>query len=108
MRARHALGMLVALAIAAPALAQERGDPDRGLTYATANCIECHDVRRGHFDSPEPEAPPFQDIANDEGMTEIALYAFFRTAHPSMPNLVVPPADIADLTAYLISMRRRQ
>jgi len=96
--------------VAGPALAQdqERGDPGRGLAYAEANCTECHAVDRGRFDSPEPEAPAFQDIANAEGMTRIALYAFFRTSHASMPNFVVPPDDIADLTAYLMSIRRRQ
>ena len=87
------------------ALAQERGDPERGLAYAEANCAECHEVRAGHYDSPWPESPPFEDIANADGMTEIALFAFFRTSHPNMPNFVVPPDDIQDLTAYLLSMR---
>ncbi len=91
-----------------PALAEERGEAERGLAYAEANCAECHEVRAGHFDSPVLEAPPFQDIAKADGMSEIALYAFFRTSHANMPNLVVPPDDIADLTAYLLSMRRRQ
>ncbi len=104
----RALVALAVLLAAVPALAQQRGDRERGLAYAEANCAECHDVRRGDFDSPTPDAPPFQDIANAEGMTEIALYAFFRTSHASMPNLVVPPDDIADLTAYLLSIRRRQ
>ena len=54
---------------------------------------------------PAAELPPFEDIANDPGMTELALFAFLRTSHPSMPNLIVPPDDIADLTAYLLSMR---
>ncbi len=98
---------LVGLVLLAPvaALAQERGDTARGQAYAEANCAECHEVRAGHYDSPWPESPPFEDIANDPGMTELALFAFFRTPHPSMPNLIVPPDDIADLTAYLLSMR---
>ncbi len=96
-----------ALLAAGPALAQDResGDAERGLAYAETNCAQCHEVRPGHFDSPEPEAPVFQDIANAEGMSAIALYAFFRTSHASMPNFVVPPDDIADLTAYLMSIR---
>ncbi len=103
---------IAAILTAGPVLAQEqeqeRGNAERGRAYAETNCAECHEVRRGHFDSPNPEAPVFQDIANAEGMTEIALYAFFRISHPSMPNLIVPPDDIADLTAYLMSIRQRQ
>ena len=87
------------------AVAQERGDPARGLAYAEDVCAECHEVRAGHYDSPWPESPPFEDIANDPGMTELALFAFFRTPHPNMPNLIVAPDDIADLTAYLLSIR---
>ena len=96
---------VVPLLAATLAAAQEQGDPERGYAYAETNCSECHEVRRGHFDSPWPESPPFEDIANATGMTEIALFAFFRTSHPNMPNLIVPPDDIADLTAYLLSMR---
>ncbi len=103
---RYAL--LAAFLAATPALAQdqERGDAVRGLAYAEANCAACHEVRRGHFESPEPGVPAFQDIADAEGMSAIALYAFFRTAHRSMPNLIVPPEDVADLTAYLLGIRR--
>ncbi len=100
---------IAALLAAGPAFArdQQRGDPARGLAFAEANCAECHAVDRGHFDSPEPDVPAFQDIANAEGMSAIALYPFFRTAHRSMPNFVIPPDDIADLTAYLLSIRRK-
>ena len=99
-----------ALLAAGSALAQdqERGDRVRGLAYAEANCAECHEVRAGHFDSPLSDAPAFQDIANATGMSAIALYPFFRTAHRDMPNLVVPPDDITDLTAYLLSIRRHR
>ena len=98
----------IVVAAAGPALAQEAGDPERGFAYAEANCAECHETRAGHYDSPLLEAPPFEDIANDEVMTELALYAFFRTPHPNMPNFVVPPADIADLTAYLLTLRDKR
>lgn len=105
MSKRAILFAMLLAALVCPALAQQRGDPTLGLAYAEVNCAECHETRAGHYDSPIFEAPPFEDIANDVGMTELALYAFFRTPHPNMPNLIVPPADIADLTAYLLSLR---
>lgn len=107
-RSRWILAALAALLAAGPALAEDRGNAERGLAYAKANCAECHDVRRNHFDSPWPESPAFQEIANADGMSRIALYAFLRTPHPTMPNLVIPADDIADLTAYLISIRKHR
>ena len=100
----------VACLASMPALAgaQERGDAARGLAYAQAACAECHEVSARHYDSPMFDAPAFQDIANADGMSALALFAFLRTAHRSMPNLVVPADDIADLTAYLMSIRRRR
>ncbi len=106
----HCVLAAAAFLVAGPALAQdqERGDAERGRAYAEANCAECHQTERGYFDSPNPEAPTFQDIADAEGMSAIALYPFFRTPHKDMPNFIVPPADIADLTAYLMSIRRHR
>lgn len=98
-----------AVLVVGPALAQNAGwgDVRKGLAYAQTNCTECHEVRRGRFDSPEPDVPSFQDIANAEGMSAIALYPFFLTAHRNMPNIIVPRDDVADLTAYLLSIRKR-
>lgn len=92
-------------AFAGGALAQDRGDPARGYAYASRNCTECHEIEAGHYDSPRLEAPPFEDIANARGMSEIALFPFFQTAHVSMPLFVVAPDDIRDLTAYILSLR---
>jgi hypothetical protein len=51
------------------------------------------------------EAPRFEDIANTPGMTAIALAAWFRTSHETMPNVVVKDADMANVIQYIISLK---
>jgi hypothetical protein len=41
-------------------------------------------------------------------MTATALRVFLTTSHPKMPNLILTPAQIADVTAYTVSLRKRQ
>ena len=94
------------LAIVVPASAQEKGDAGRGEAFARQNCSDCHAVRVDQHVSPVMQAPPFVEIANARGMSEIALFPFFQTSHVSMPNLVVAPDDIRDVTAYILTLRR--
>ena len=78
----------------------------RGQAYAERVCAACHAVGAGQQSSPNPNAPPFQAIANTPGMTATALNAWLHSAHASMPNLVVEPNDRADIYAYLEALRR--
>ena len=48
--------------------------------------------------------PAFRDIANTPGMTTTALTAFLTTSHPKMPNLILTPKEMADVTAYILSL----
>lgn len=80
--------------------------PARGLAYAQDVCAACHAVEAGQTNSPNPQAPPFEVIANLPGMTPIALNAWLHSPHPSMPNIIVAPADRDDVAAYLNSLKR--
>lgn len=90
--------------VAAPALGQELGDAVAGYDYATEICSECHAVGGGEAVSPVFDAPPFQMIANDPEISDLALVVFFQSPHPSMPNLIVPANDARDLIAYIRSL----
>jgi mono/diheme cytochrome c family protein len=106
---RHVLTRLLCaclLVAGNPAIAQEKGDAARGQAFARANCAECHAIAPDQRPSPLAKAPPFSDIANARGMSEIALFPFFQTPHVSMPNFVIAPDDIRDVTAYLMTLRR--
>jgi hypothetical protein len=39
------------------------------------------------------------------GMTSIALNVWLHTSHPTMPNLLVEPDRIDDLSAYLETLK---
>lgn len=77
-----------------------------GLRYAQQFCVTCHAVAAGESRSPNPSAPSFEVIANLPGMTGTALNAWLHSPHPSMPNVIVNPADRENVAAYLESLRR--
>jgi mono/diheme cytochrome c family protein len=88
-------------------LAADSRDADKGLAYAERVCSDCHNVLRTDAASPNPQAPAFKKIANTPGMSITALTVWSRTSHPTMPNLVIEPADMQDLIAYILSLRNR-
>lgn len=79
--------------------------PARGLAYSQSVCAACHAVETGQTRSPNPQAPPFEVIANLPGMTPTALNAWLHSPHPSMPNVIVTPDDRDDVAAYLNSLK---
>jgi cytochrome c len=83
------------------------GDARKGLVYAQQVCADCHNVLRTDAASPNPQAPAFKKVANTPGMSITALTVWSRTTHPTMPNLVIEPADMDDLIAYILSLRDR-
>jgi mono/diheme cytochrome c family protein len=88
-----------------PVCAQEQGDPKRGLSYAEKACTECHGVLAEDDISPLLDAPTFRSVANTPGMTYTALSVWFQSPHPSMPNLIIPPEDLANVIAYIMSLK---
>jgi mono/diheme cytochrome c family protein len=92
----------------APAGQSTAGNPARGRDYAEAVCAACHAVAPGQIVSPDPAAPAFQSVANWPGMTALALQAWLRTSHPTMPDLIVAPDRIDDLSAYLSTLKERE
>jgi len=102
---RSLLAALILSQVTAAAWAQEVGDPLAGFAYASAHCVECHAVGRNEFGSPVYEAPPFEEIANTRGVSEVALLSFFQTSHELMPNFIVPASDVRDLIAYIRSLK---
>jgi mono/diheme cytochrome c family protein len=77
-----------------------------GLVYAEQACAECHAVEAGRTQSPDPKAPTFETIANTPGVTRMGLSALLHTSHRTMPNLIVDPNRIDDLSAYLDTLRK--
>jgi len=79
----------------------EVASPERGRALADRECAACHAVTPGAAHSPTRAAPSFQSLADTTGMTRMALGAALRTAHETMPNLILSQNEIDDLYEYL-------
>lgn len=109
-----ALGLATACACNAPpqaavapaAVVVPAPDPAvaRGLAFAQGVCAACHAVTPGAA-SPNPAAPRFETIARMPGMNTMALNVWLHSAHPTMPNIAVTPAEAEDLSAYLQTLK---
>jgi mono/diheme cytochrome c family protein len=111
MRATGILGLAaLALALTACATPEDVADREtarqaaRGQAYAIQNCAACHAIEAYQEMSPNPDAPAFAEAARMPGMNRRALNAWLNTPHPSMPNLIVPPEQIDELSAYISTL----
>ncbi|MGG5817177.1 c-type cytochrome [Falsiroseomonas sp. HW251] len=100
MRVVLACLILPFLAVAAAA----QGDPATGRRLAEAQCASCHAVAGGG-PSPNMAAPPFAAVARMPSTTALSLQAFLRTPHGQMPDVVLTPAQLDDVTAWILSLR---
>lgn len=131
---RSILPALLAVAISAPALADARPPSPartatakaaatksaaakaraakaraaaRGLAFAQTHCAACHGVT-ANAPSPNPESPPFDDIANWPGVTKSNFAAFLTDAHnyPLAMDVTVPRVAIQNLATYMMTLRK--
>src|SRR5690606_41950040 len=93
-----------ALGLSGNGEAQE-ADVAAGKAYAEEVCAACHAVQAGDLESPLFEAPPFQDVADTPGMTELALSVWLQSSHPTMPNIVLEQDDVRNVVAYIRSLK---
>ena len=112
MTPRIALALL-ALAVALPATlsakvpAAARPSAARGLAFAKGHCAACHGIA-ANKSSANPEAPPWDDIANRPGTTQLTLRQFLTDSHnfPEAMKFTVKPKHIRDLAAYLVTLQK--
>ena len=95
------------LALAAASAHAQDGDVAAGHDFAREACSACHLV---DAKQKKPRriviGPAFRDIANTGGMTATAL----RVPHNVAPEDAQPdltPEEIADVTAYILSLSNR-
>jgi mono/diheme cytochrome c family protein len=89
---------------AMPTHAQELGDPQLGHEFAGEVCAICHGIEAGETVSPLDDAPTFERIATEPGMTGTALAVLLRTPHVSMPDLILAPGDMENVIAYILTL----
>lgn len=101
------LTVLVPLFPGMPAVAVELGNATAGLEYARKVCAECHAVDNDTV-MLFSQVPSFQEVADTEGMTPRALVVWLSTSHPNMPDLIIPPDDMDNVVAYIMSLRTKK
>ncbi len=93
---------------ATPTLSAEANDQrlvERGLGFAQRHCAACHAVESGG--SPNPQAPPFEAVINQQGLSAETLKPWLRNSHdfPAMMNFAIDPEKIDELAAYMLTLK---
>ena len=85
--------------------AQENGDPVAGRHLAETWCSSCHVIGPASQRGTSSGAPTFAAIARMKSTTPMSLRVFLQTPHARMPDLHLSRDEIADLAAYILSLR---
>jgi mono/diheme cytochrome c family protein len=77
-----------------------------GQAFAQTSCSGCHAIGP-YGSSPNPNAPPFGAIANQEGLTAETLSYWLRGAHnyPSEMDFYLSERQADDLVRYMMALR---
>jgi mono/diheme cytochrome c family protein len=86
--------------------AQSDGDIEAGQRIAETWCGSCHIVGPGQQRGTSTGAPTFTEIARMKSTTPLGLQVFLQTPHERMPDLQLTRAEMNDLIAYIMSLRR--
>ena len=108
-QAGRAVALAVTLAATAFNANAKDGDIAAGHAFAREACKVCHMVEAAEGSSRMIViGPAFREIANTPGMTATAIRVFLTSSHPKMPNLILTPEEIADVSAYILSLREHR
>ena len=100
---KSALAALLATFCVSGAQAQNAAN---GKRIAERWCSSCHIVDPNDNRPVRDTVPSFTAIANTSSTTRMALAAFLTTPHYQMPNFVLSRSEIADVSAYIMSLRK--
>jgi mono/diheme cytochrome c family protein len=79
----------------------------RGHSYAQATCSSCHAIGPGSNSSPNPQAPPFASIVNQEGLSRQTLTTWLHNTHnyPGEMTIQLDESKIDDLVTYMLALK---
>jgi len=95
-------GVVLAVLVSGPVWSA--GNPEQGRQLAERWCASCHLVGPGQREA-SADVPTFAAIARRKDLPESLLAAFLTTPHPPMPNMALSRQEIADVLAYIRSLR---
>jgi mono/diheme cytochrome c family protein len=100
-----ALSLLVFMPFALAGVTSQP-DPVHGKGLAEKLCTNCHLVGSAQQQQPaNADVPSFHEIANREGQTAGAITARIMLPKHPMPTIPLTKAELADLAAYILSLR---
>jgi cytochrome c len=83
-----------------------QADTQRGYELAVRLCTNCHAVDRRTSSSMRADVPSFPTIANRPGANAEHLAGRIIVPHPAMPGVPLTIAEIRDVVAYIVSLRK--
>ena len=86
-----------------PAASQDQANGER---IAKTWCGACHRVTTDGPIAGSDAIPPFSSIAQSSSTTESSLEAFLSTSHAGMSDYNLTRQEIADVSAYILSLRK--
>jgi len=93
-----------AVAAASPGMAQDRAN---GESIAKTWCAGCHVINGASPQFGQTDAiPSFSAVAGMPSTTAISLRIFLSTPHARMPDYNLTQREIADVSAYILSLKR--
>lgn len=101
------LGLALPLGIA-EAFAQpvtSAPDPEYGKKLAGNLCSNCHLIGTGEQQQVNADIPSFPEIANKEGQTAGSIMAHIVLPKHPMPTIPLTQGELADLAAYILTLR---
>jgi mono/diheme cytochrome c family protein len=79
-------------------------DPEHGKDLAERLCSNCHLVQAGQ-EHANADVPTFHEIANMKGQTEGMIIAHIIIPKHPMPVIPITKSELADLAAYIMTLR---
>ena len=99
------LSWIILLAVSTTLRAEQMGDAQEGFIFAKEVCANCHAIVSNEA-SPVLEAPTFDEIANEPGMSTESLIERIEAVHPTMPNIPLEREELIDLATYILTYKR--
>ena len=80
-------------------------DPEYGKKLAADLCSNCHLVGTGDQQQANADIPSFREIANKERQSAGSIMAHIVVPKHPMPSIPLTQGELADLAAYILTLR---
>lgn len=104
---KFATASLISTALIAAGPVTPKPDPIHGRQLAESLCSNCHLVGTGEQTEALADVPSFREIADKEAQTAGAIMARIVLPKHPMPQIPLAKNELADLSAYILSLRQK-